>query len=172
MALKKRKLLLVSREERNMKGVTSKEEKSIDVCTFRHQIIHPHGFVGNQTDFDLLLLERFAEGKLSFVYPWRYQLGSPKLQLLQISPLPLTFASLVYCEFSMITFILQFLTASQKTSFPMATASPFSSYFFLSLQACRWRLQTTFTSHFFSFPPRLKACRKPPSFLVNLSFFE
>lgn len=69
MALKKRKLLLVSREERNMKGVTSKEEKSIDVCTFRHQIIHPHGFVGNQTDFDLLLLERFAEGKLSFVYP-------------------------------------------------------------------------------------------------------
>lgn len=171
VVLKKRKLLLVSREERKMKDVTSKEENlSVFAPWDTRESIH---VVFCVTRLSLICCSQkdLLKGRLGFASPWRYGLGPPKIQLLQFSPLSPAFESLVYCAFTHDnTLNLPIHIASQKTSFPMAAAS--SKELFLSLQACRWGFQTTFTSHCFTFPLRIKAFRKPPYILINLTSFE
>lgn len=84
-----------------MKGVISKEEKSIDLHTsFPPLETNPESFMGNQTTFDLPLTGRLDEGSLSFVYPWRYGKSLQRIQLLHppLCPLHLHPYSVVHIQ--------------------------------------------------------------------------
>lgn len=149
-----------------MKGVISEEAKSIDLHTFRNQ---SRKFYGNQTTHFLPLTENLLKADSALLTHGGMERVSKQFSFSSPLSAPYICIPTLLCTHSS-TLKLLINVARLKMSFPVATAS-------LSTFSVLAGLQVMISNYLcisccFSFPTRLMASRKAPSFLVNLGFFE